>query len=59
MTDRLLMRHLAVAVLLKVLVLALLWWLFVRDSRVAVDGPAAAQHLAAPSPAAPTTTGAR
>ncbi|AGX86441.1 cytochrome oxidase putative small subunit CydP [Candidatus Symbiobacter mobilis] len=35
--DRSLLRKLVVAVLLKLVVLTILWWAFVRDHRVAVD----------------------
>lgn len=48
--DSRLLRHLALAVTLKLLLLAALWWLFVRDGRVDVDGHSAAAHLAAPVP---------
>lgn len=40
-----LVRHLAVAVALKLLVLIGLWWGFVRDERVGVDIERAAAHL--------------
>lgn len=46
-SDRRLLRHLALAVVLKLLVLTLLWLGFIRDARVSVDSPAAAAHLAA------------
>ena len=68
MTDRRLVRHLKLAVVLKVAVLLALWWAFVRDARVPVDAEAARLHLSpAPLPAAPpfiaptpaTTGGAR
>ena len=42
------MRHLVIAVALKLLVLAGLWWVFVRDGRVSVDAEGAAAHLSAP-----------
>lgn len=45
--DRL-VRHLAIAVALKLAVLTALWWAFVRDERVGVDVDRAAAHLAAP-----------
>lgn len=48
--DRRLVRHLAVAVALKLAVLAALWWVFVRDERVSVDAAAAAARLVAPPP---------
>ena len=37
LADRRLVRHLAIAVVLKLAVLALLWQVFVRDARVPVD----------------------
>ena len=45
--DRRLARHLAIAVALKLAVLAALWWAFVRDERVSVDAAATAAHLSA------------
>lgn len=46
--DRRLLRHLAWAVLLKLALLAVLWWAFVRDDRVAVGPEQAAARLVAP-----------
>lgn len=40
-----LVRHLAIAVALKLAVLCALWWAFVRDDRVGVDIDRAAAHL--------------
>ena len=45
--DRL-VRHLAIAVALKLALLSALWWAFVRDERVGVDVDRAAAHLGAP-----------
>ena len=45
--DRL-VRHLAIAVSLKLVVLVGLWAAFVRDERVSVDVDQAAAHLRAP-----------
>ncbi|WP_454651083.1 cytochrome oxidase putative small subunit CydP [Bradyrhizobium liaoningense] len=45
MNDRRLLRHLGVAVLAKLVLLAALWWVFVRDARVKADAPTAASHL--------------
>ncbi len=42
--DRL-VRHLVIAVALKLAVLTALWWAFVRDERVGVDVDRAAAHL--------------
>lgn len=36
-SDRRLLRHLLIAVLVKLVVLAGLWWMFVRDARISVD----------------------
>lgn len=47
------MRHLFVAIVLKLALLAGLWWAFVRDVHVGVGSEAAATHLiAGPVPAA-------
>jgi hypothetical protein len=48
MTDRRLFRHLAVAVLLKLLALTVLWWAFIRDARVDVDANQAVSRLGSP-----------
>ena len=53
MNDRRLLRHLALAVLLKLAVLVGLWWAFVHDAKVAVDPDAAARHLMPPPAATP------
>lgn len=51
--DRRLLRHLATAVALKLTVLAVLWWAFVRDSAVDAGSEQTAAHLLVPiSPAA-------
>ncbi len=36
-SDKRLRRHLLSAVVIKLLVLTVLWWLFIRDSHVSVD----------------------
>jgi hypothetical protein len=36
-SDKRLLRHLLTAVLIKLVLLSLLWWLFIRDSHVSVD----------------------
>ena len=36
-SDKRLRRHLLTAVLIKLIVLTVLWWLFIEDSRVSVD----------------------
>lgn len=43
--DRRLLRHLVVAVVIKLIVLTALWWLFVRDTRVTVDATRIDQRL--------------
>jgi hypothetical protein len=48
--ERRLVRHLAIAVALKLVVLSGLWWGFVRDERVSVDAEAASAHIGAPRP---------
>ena len=47
LADRRLVRHLAIAVVLKLAVLALLWQVFVRDARVPVDAAAMGTHATA------------
>lgn len=50
-TDRRLVRHLGIVVLLKLAILAALWWAFARDLPVRVDVENAAAHLGvAPRP---------
>ncbi|MFN7197170.1 MAG: cytochrome oxidase putative small subunit CydP [Hylemonella sp.] len=44
-SDRALVRKLEIAVILKLLVLLALWWAFIREQRVEVDGRAAAAHV--------------
>ncbi|MGD9832218.1 MAG: cytochrome oxidase putative small subunit CydP [Piscinibacter sp.] len=53
MTDRRLVRHLAIAVLLKLLALVVLWVAFVRDARVDVDANEAVSRLGTPFTSAP------
>ena len=55
LNDRRLLRYLIHAVLIKLAVLTLLWFAFVRDARVAVDADAAARQVGA---AAVSTEGA-
>lgn len=43
--DRKLRDHLVVVVVVKLLVLALLWWAFVRDARVEADSASVAHVL--------------
>lgn len=53
--DQRLLRHLVMAVLVKLLILTALWWFFIRDHRVAVDADASAQQLGL----TPATPGAK
>lgn len=48
--DARLLRHLVLAVAVKLAVLVLLWWGFVRDTRVPVDVDTAARHIGAVAP---------
>jgi len=59
--DRL-VRHLAIAIALKLVVLTGLWWAFVRDERVGVDAERTAAHVGASAdaePRVPAAVGAR
>jgi hypothetical protein len=53
--DRALVRKLAVVLVIKLAVLTGLWWVFVRDQRVAVDTGSAASQMLGTRPA-PTST---
>lgn len=46
--DKTLVRKLAVVLVIKLAVLMALWWLFVRDQRVVVNGDAVATQLLGP-----------
>ena len=46
MNDRRLLRNLALAILIKLLLLSALWWMFVRDQRVQVDAAVVAASFA-------------
>jgi hypothetical protein len=43
--DKRLLRHLIIAVLIKLVVLTALWWLFIRDARVSVDSERVADKI--------------
>jgi len=43
--DKTLVRKLVIVLLVKLVVLLALWWIFVREQRVAVDADAAATQL--------------
>lgn len=51
LSDRLLMRKLAVVLAIKLVVLTGLWWGFVREQRVPVDTDTAAMQLLGRRPA--------
>ncbi len=62
LTDRRLVREIVIVIIIKLMLITALWWLFVRDSKVAVDPAAMATQIAAPqkiiSPhPQPSTTG--
>jgi len=43
--DRRLRRELILLVIAKLIVLTAIWWMFIRDVRVAVDDTTAARHF--------------
>lgn len=45
--DKRLLRNLAIALLIKLAVLSILWWVFIRDSRVSVDAAAIGDRIGA------------
>lgn len=47
--DRTLVRKLAFVLVLKLVVLVALWWFFVNEQRVAVDGAGIATQLLGPA----------
>jgi len=48
--ERRLKRHLFIAVAVKLAVLAMLWWVFVRDAQVAADADQTAAHIGVTTP---------
>ena len=48
-SDKRLRRHLLTAVVIKLLVLTVLWWLFIRDSHVSVDSNAIGDRFGVPT----------
>ena len=50
LNDRRLLLYLIHAVLIKLAVLTLLWFVFIRDAKVAVDAAAAAKQMGAAVP---------
>ena len=53
--DRYLVTKLALVLLIKLLVLVILWWAFVRDQRVTVDEHRVADHFLMSQNINPTT----
>jgi len=47
--DQRLVRHLAMAVAVKLALLAALWWLFVREASIPLTAEATAAHIARPT----------
>ena len=47
--ERRLLRHLTLAIVVKLVLLMVLWWIFVRDARVPVSAESTAAHLGATS----------
>lgn len=45
LSDQGLFRHLVVVVLIKLMLITALWWVFIRDARVAVDSAAMAARV--------------
>ena len=43
--ERRLLRQLTIAVMIKLVVLSALWWMFIRDVRVSVDGDSLADRI--------------
>ena len=48
--ERRLTRHLLIAVAVKLAALALLWWVFVRDTHVEADADQTAAHIGVTTP---------
>ena len=48
-SDKRLRRYLLTAVLIKLMLLTVLWWLFIRDSRVSVDSNTISDRLGVPT----------
>ena len=43
--ERRLLRQLTIAVMIKLVVLSALWWMFIRDVHVSVDGDSLADRI--------------
>jgi hypothetical protein len=50
LSDKNLLNKLAIALVLKLAILLGLWWVFVRDHRVALDGNSVAAQRLRPAP---------
>ncbi|MGX4727339.1 cytochrome oxidase putative small subunit CydP [Pseudomonas corrugata] len=48
-SDKRLRRQLLTAVVIKLLVLTVLWWMFIRDSRVSVDSNTIGDRFGVPT----------
>lgn len=48
--DKILLRKLTIVLVVKLAVLMALWWFFVREHRVSVDGNSVATQFLAPAP---------
>ena len=48
LADQGLLRHIIIAILVKIVLITALWWAFVRDAKVAVDPAAMAAQISAP-----------
>jgi hypothetical protein len=57
--DRRLLRQLIIAVLIKLIVLTALWWVFVRDARIEVDGDGVADRISGAASSQASFQGAR
>lgn len=50
-SDKRLLRHLLTAVLIKLVLLSVLWWLFIRDAHVSVDANVVGNRFGVPTSA--------
>lgn len=50
LSDKTLVKKLAVVLVLKLAILVALWWVFVRDHCVAIDGDRVAAQFLTPAP---------
>ena len=54
--ERGLLRHLTLAIVIKLALISALWWAFIRDAKVAVDAGAMAAQVLAPATVKQHTT---